>query len=235
MKTNLRTDSYGGSPEKRAKFALDIITSVRAAVPANFCVGMKLNSADHSSDTFEDTMTQIGLFADAGIDFLEVSGGSYTNPEVSVIRYLNTYPYIENRPSSMAWLTLFPFIKMMNTNNTNQEKKSSRTVAREAFFLEFATETRKRYPNLVLMLTGGFRTRGGAEHAIEHGACDLVGIARPAAINPSFPRLLLDESVADEDAQLPLKKVPPPFYARCVPGKAVGMGLETVSPPPLVF
>ncbi|OGM40788.1 hypothetical protein ABOM_011147 [Aspergillus bombycis] len=195
--TNMRTDSYGGSPSKRAKFALGIISSVRAAVPANFCVGMKLNSADHSSDTFEDTMAQIGLFVEAGIDFLEVSGGSYTNPE------------------------------MMNTHNTVQEKKSSRSVAREAFFLEFATETRKRYPNLVLMLTGGFRTRGGAEYAIEHGACDLIGVARPAAINPSFPKLLLNESVADEDAKLQLKRVPPPFYARCVPGKAVGMGLET--------
>ena len=117
----------------------------------------------------------------------------------------------------------------MNTSNTDEEKKSSRTIAREAFFLEFATETRKRYPNLVLMLTGGFRTRGGAKHAIENGACDLIGVARPAAINPSLPNLLLDESVADDDAQLQLKKVSPPFYTKCVPGKAVGMGLETVS------
>ena len=78
------------------------------------------------------------------------------------------------------------------------------------------------------MLTGGFRTRRGAEYAIEHGACDPIGVARPAALNPGFPKLLLDESVADEDAKLQLKKVPPPLYARCVPGKAVGVGLETV-------
>ena len=93
-KTNLRTDSYGGSPLKRAKFALDIISSVRAAVPAGFCVGMKLNSADHNSDTFEDTMTQIGLLVEAGIDFFEVSGGSYINPEVSASYYLHAYIYI---------------------------------------------------------------------------------------------------------------------------------------------
>lgn len=107
--------------------------------------------------------------------------------------------------------------------------KSERTAAREAFFLEFAHEVRRRHPNLVLMLTGGFRTRAGAEAAIKDNACDLVGIGRPAAINPKFPHLLLDESVPDEKAQLPLNKVPPPFYARFLPLHVVGAGTETVS------
>lgn len=110
-----------------------------------------------------------------------------------------------------------------------QPAKSERTVAREAFFLEFATEARKRYPNLVLMLTGGFRSRAGAESAIEAGACDLVGIGRPSAVNASFPHLLLDESVSDEEAQLPLSKVPAPFIARFLPTKSIGAGLESVS------
>lgn len=83
MKTNIRTDEYGGSAEKRAKFVLDIIAETRKVVPSSFCIGIKLNSADHSSDSFEDTMTQIGLLAEAGIDFLEVSGGTYEDPKVS--------------------------------------------------------------------------------------------------------------------------------------------------------
>ena len=83
MKTNRRTDEYGGSAEKRAKFVLDIIAEIRKVVPSSFCIGIKLNSADHSSESFEDTMTQIGLLAEAGIDFLEVSGGTYEDPKVS--------------------------------------------------------------------------------------------------------------------------------------------------------
>lgn len=51
-------------------------------VPENFCIGLKLNSADHSASDFEDTMKQIGLFAESGIDFLEVSGGTYEDPTV---------------------------------------------------------------------------------------------------------------------------------------------------------
>ncbi|KAL4889749.1 putative FMN binding oxidoreductase [Aspergillus ambiguus] len=193
-KTNKRTDAYGGSAAARAKFVLDILAQTRAVVPSSFAIGIKLNSADHSSASFEDTMAQIGLLAEAGIDFLEVSGGSYEDP------------------------------KMMGID---QPKKSARTAAREAFFLEFATEVRRRYPSLVLMLTGGFRTRAGAQAALDANACDLVGIGRPAAVDPAFPRRLLDDSVAEEDARLPLNAVPVPFYMKLVPVRGVGAGLES--------
>lgn len=112
---------------------------------------------------------------------------------------------------------------------TTELPKSARTAAREAFFLEFSKEVRKRHPGLVLMLTGGFRTRAGAESAILDGACDLVGIGRPAAIDPKFPLLLLDESVAEGDAGMPLNKAPVPWYTRFLPLHLVGAGAESVS------
>lgn len=198
-KTNLRTDEYGGTAEKRARFVLDILTETRKAVPSKFCIGIKLNSADHSSASFEDTMAQIKLLVDAGIDFMEISGGTYEDP------------------------------KMMGYPKTEAAPKSERTAAREAFFLEFAKEVRQRHPDLVLMLTGGFRSRAGAEAAIRDGACDLVGIARPAAVDPKFPLLLLDESVADDQAVLPLSNVPRPFYASFLPRHLIGAGAESVS------
>lgn len=37
--------------------------------------------------------------------------------------------------------------------------KSSKTESREAFFLDFATQARKRLPDQILMLTGRFRAR----------------------------------------------------------------------------
>ena len=61
---------------------MDIIKQIRAAVPSTFCVGIKLNSADHDSAEFEDTLRQIELIVESGIDFLEVSGGSYEDPKV---------------------------------------------------------------------------------------------------------------------------------------------------------
>lgn len=111
----------------------------------------------------------------------------------------------------------------------DSEPKSSRTAAREAFFLEFAKEVRKRHPGLVLMLTGGFRTREGAESAISENACDLVGIARPAAVNPSFASILLHKELPAEKAQLWLDKVRPPFYSWFLPRHISGGGAEAVS------
>lgn len=180
---------------------LDILTETRKVVPSKFCIGIKLNSADHSSATFEDTMAQIKLLVDAGIDFMEISGGTYEDP------------------------------KMMGYPKTESAPKSERTAAREAFFLEFAKEVRQRHPDLVLMLTGGFRSRAGAEAAIRDGACDLVGLGRPAAVDPKFPLLLLDESVADDRAVLPLNNVPRPFYASFLPKHLIGAGAESVSFP----
>lgn len=207
--------------ERRTKFVLDIITETRKVVPANFAIGIKLNSADHSSSNFEDTMTQIKLLTEAGIDFLEVSGGSYSDPKVAT-----------SFPSSLTYKTNLYTTQMMGYNSKPEEPpKTTRTAAREAFFLSFATETRIRFPNLILMLTGGFRTRAGAEDAIKQNACDIIGIGRPAAVNPKFPQLLLDESLSDEEAGLPLKKVGLPWYVRVLPIKAIGAGAESVSFP----
>lgn len=120
----------------------------------------------------------------------------------------------------------------MSQDFVQNTEKSQRTLAREAFFLDFAAEIRKRFPNLVLMVTGGFRTRRGTEAAVQSKACDLVGIARPAAVNPKFPQLLLDETVPDEDAQLVLAKVRLPGWMRFLPLKrALGAGAESVSYP----
>ncbi|KAL4874627.1 hypothetical protein BJY04DRAFT_203562 [Aspergillus karnatakaensis] len=196
-KSNIRTDAYGGTAEKRAKFVLDIVAQIRAVVPPAFCIGIKFNSADHNSTSFEDTLTQIGRLADAGIDFIEISGGTYEDP------------------------------KMFDRGLTPQPEKSTRTAAREAFFIEFATAVRARYPSLTLMLTGGFRTRAGAEYALSKNACDLIGIGRPAAIDPNFAKLLLDESVDEEEAQMELKRVQVPFWINLIPLKTVGAGVES--------
>lgn len=72
---------------------------------------------------------------------------------------------------------------------TGVGKKSS-TLAREAYFLEFADKVRARV-DVPLMVTGGFRTGAGMAAAIDSGAVDLVGLARALAIEPDLPQRLL--------------------------------------------
>ncbi|KAJ5776775.1 hypothetical protein N7520_000021, partial [Penicillium odoratum] len=168
----ISSHQYGGDAERRARIVLEIIHQIREAVPKTFCIGIKLNSADHSRSAFEDTMTQIGLFSEAGIDFLEISGGSYEDPT------------------------------MMGRGLRDETTNSKNPESREAFFLDFATQTRKRFPNLRLMVTGGFRTRKGIETALKGDVCDLVGIGRPAVLNPDFPQLMMDYTYSDKQAQV---------------------------------
>lgn len=81
---NQRNDAYGGSAEKRAKIVVDIVKAMREATPKGFTIGIKFNSVDHQSESeLKDCIEQLRLIVDAGVDFLEVSGGSYEDPTVS--------------------------------------------------------------------------------------------------------------------------------------------------------
>ncbi len=73
--------------------------------------------------------------------------------------------------------------------------------AREAFFLAYAEAARSRVKT-PLLLTGGFRTKAGMEEALESGAIDVVGLARPLAAEPDLPKRLLDGS---SDAARPVR------------------------------
>ena len=208
-KTNQRTDGFGGSPAKRAEIVLRIIRCVRQATSKEFCIGIKLNSVDASSnDSVADTIEQVGLIVEAGIDFLEISGGTYEDPNMAQ----------QNETSS----TVAP---------TKETKQS--TLQRESFFLSFAQTIRAHFPKVVLIVSGGFRTRMGMEAALQSGGCDMVGLARPAAVLPRLPKeIIMNESIKDEDANVSLKPVIlPKFYNYLhwlLPVKIMGGGYSSM-------
>jgi 2,4-dienoyl-CoA reductase-like NADH-dependent reductase (Old Yellow Enzyme family) len=74
--TNRRTDEWGGSPEKRMKFLMEVYDEVRGRV-GNEPVLIKINCDDFSPDGFtvEDSVRVARALADRGIDLIEVSGG----------------------------------------------------------------------------------------------------------------------------------------------------------------
>lgn len=162
-RTNLRTDEWGGSPENRRRFLLEVVRAVRAAVGPDFPVGVKLNSADFQRGGFDqaESMAAVDALDALGIDLLEVSGGTY---EAAAMFAENPAP-------------------------------GESTRKREAFFLEYAEQVRAR-TSLPLMVTGGFRTAAAMDEALASGAVDLIGMARPFAVAPELPRLLLDGSLA---------------------------------------
>jgi 2,4-dienoyl-CoA reductase-like NADH-dependent reductase (Old Yellow Enzyme family) len=190
--TNTRTDAWGGPLAHRARFLLETLRAVRRAVGNDFPVALKLNSDDFRKGGFthEECLQVVAWLNDERVDLLEVSGGTYEQPRLIGFEG-RTEDAVQVRPS---------------------------TRAREAYFLEYAAAIR-RVAHMPLMVTGGFRSRGGMTAALagdeadaaagRRGDCDVIGLGRPLCWIPDFPRRLLHgelDVVADMDAQLRLRE-----------------------------
>ena len=79
---NRRTDKYGGSLENRMRFLKEIYLGMREELGKDFTTGIKINSTDFKEDglTEEDSLKTIIELANLGLDFVEISGGTYERP-----------------------------------------------------------------------------------------------------------------------------------------------------------
>ena len=82
--TNLRTDEYGGSLDNRLRIHREVIAAVREAVGPEYPVAIRLGGCDYmeGGSTLEDCVYAAKLFAEAGVDLIDLSGGMcrYTIP-----------------------------------------------------------------------------------------------------------------------------------------------------------
>lgn len=83
--TNQRTDQWGGSIENRMRFLLEVYKAVRQQTGSDFIVSVKLNSADFQRGGFteEDAFAVFKAIDAAGIDLIEISGGTYEAPAMA--------------------------------------------------------------------------------------------------------------------------------------------------------
>ncbi len=85
---NRRNDYYGGPIENRTRIHLEILAAIRKAVGSKFPVLIKLNSEDciENGLTVEDSLAAAKLLADAGMDAIELSGGTVASGKLSPSR-----------------------------------------------------------------------------------------------------------------------------------------------------
>ena len=166
---NNRTDQWGGSLENRARLLLEVVEAVRDRVGRGFPIAVKLNSADFQRGGFQSTDSLIvGKWLEAaGVDLLEVSGGTYESP------------------------VMLGSVGIGADCETPTRKAS--TVAREAYFFDFARALRQEL-KMPVMLTGGLRSRAGMQAALDEGV-DLLGVARPICIDQGCVKTLLSGKI----------------------------------------
>lgn len=76
---NHRTDEYGGSLDNRARFPLEAIRAVRANMPEDMPLFMRIDAHDDYLDgglTIEEVIAFCRMAKDAGVDVLDVSRGN---------------------------------------------------------------------------------------------------------------------------------------------------------------
>lgn len=172
--SNQRNDQWGGSIENRMRFVIELVRAMRAAVGKKFPIGIKINSADFQRGGFNEEDAVTVVKA------LEAEGVDLI--EISGGTY-----------ESAA---------MTGAKGALGETVAASTAAREAYFLPFAEKIKKSL-KIPLMLTGGFRSSAAMNQAIESGAIDIAGIARPLAMEPHLAKRL----IGDANARIDMKPV----------------------------
>ncbi len=158
---NRRLDDWGGSLANRARLLLDVVRAVRAVVRKDFCVAVKLNSADFQRGGFDaaDALAVVRMLNTCHVDLVELSGGSYEAPAMQ------------------------------------GESRDGRTLAREAYFLEFARDIAK-VASMPILVTGGIRRREIAQSVLDQGVA-MAGMATALALNPALPAAWRDGNNVD--------------------------------------
>lgn len=160
---NQREDQWGGSLENRSRIIFAVIKAVRAKVSKDFCVSIKLNSADFQKGGFaaQDAKWLVEQLNDYHLDLVELSGGSYESPAMS--------------------------------GNASEPSSGDSSARREAYFVDFARDisavatmpimvtggiTKRAIAEQALEVSDDNRELGIA--------IDMVGIARAMAYQPDL-------------------------------------------------
>ena len=75
--TNLRQDEYGGSPENRVRFPLEVFAAMRAVWPTERPMSVRISASDWKDGGISeaDTFFFAQQFAEAGCDLMDISAG----------------------------------------------------------------------------------------------------------------------------------------------------------------
>ncbi|CAJ0547498.1 Ff.00g042520.m01.CDS01 [Fusarium sp. VM40] len=195
--TNHRSDSYGGDAVGRAKLITDIILAIRKSLPAECCIGVLVSGAEGEEDMSA---------AKDRLDQLDamVNAG---------VDYLHVSGGTFEKPAMFLGAAL-----------GHDEDKTGKM---QPYFKSFSRIVKSRFPNVPVIVTGGFRDRASIETALSSEESDMVGIARPAAVDPRLPQaIILNHVVNDQDATFHHPKVEAPWIMRQVGVTALNVHMD---------
>jgi 2,4-dienoyl-CoA reductase-like NADH-dependent reductase (Old Yellow Enzyme family) len=196
---NDRTDNYGGSLANRARFVLDIVRAIRARVGTAFHLQMKISMRERndavaffglgpSGNTVEESIQVCKWLADAGLDAIHVSTGSFfphpRNPagvDLPVEELEKTYDSMISS-GDRAFRNYLLFRSLPRLARRQWQDAAPKPSEIEGALLPDARRV-KAAVNIPVICTGGFQTASVIAAALTRGDCDAVSIARPLIAN----------------------------------------------------
>ncbi len=130
-RTNLRQDEYGGDPERRMRFPLEVLREVRRAVGEDYPVGYRFLADEYVPGglTLEDTIPFARMLARNGVAHLSVMTGCYDS--FTLPRYLEddrTEAFMA--PAAAAIRTAVPGVPIIAAGRI-QRPGTAETILRE--------------------------------------------------------------------------------------------------------
>ena len=141
--TNTRSDDYGGTLDNRMRFPLAVFRAMRTAWPDDKPMSVRISATDWADGglTGDDAVEVARLFAECGVDLIDVSTGQ-----------------------TVAW---------------------SKPMFGRMFQTPFSDQIRNE-TGLATMCVGAITTADQVNTIVAAGRADLVALARPHLVDPSF-------------------------------------------------
>jgi 2,4-dienoyl-CoA reductase-like NADH-dependent reductase (Old Yellow Enzyme family) len=196
---NDRKDDYGGSPENRARFALEVVRAVRAEVGDDYHLQFKISAVDDNDalfpwakkgTTLEESVQVCRWLEEAGVDAFHISSGaSFPHPRnpagtcslADVVRGYDTM--ISSGRHTFRNYLIFRTWPLNRLFKWLWERRSRSGV--EGINLPESRAV-KQAVSVPVLCTGGFQTASLIASAIDRGDCDGVTIGRPLIANPDL-------------------------------------------------
>ncbi|WP_298357529.1 NADH:flavin oxidoreductase/NADH oxidase [Runella sp.] len=104
---NQRTDEFGGSFENRTRLLLQIVTEVRAILPTELPLFIRLSATDWAEGgwTIDDSVALAGLLKIHGVDLIDCSSGGLVKPGAIPVGPGYQVPFAEAIKSKTGILT----------------------------------------------------------------------------------------------------------------------------------
>jgi 2,4-dienoyl-CoA reductase-like NADH-dependent reductase (Old Yellow Enzyme family) len=171
--TNRRDDGWGGDLEGRMRFAREVVRAVRAVVPRDKALTMKIGVVDASPGGLglDDGIKVASALAAEGLDAVEISCGVMTLASDSARQYVA----VDRARAAQDLLVHRLFAHEVD----------------EAYFVPWVRALRER-TDVTVVAVGGMRRTETMDALLSAGDADFVAMARPFIREPDIARQIAD-------------------------------------------